>query len=95
MTNLTKHAKSMLKEMAHDLYIVRAEDIEIDEIANHYFNLGWLVRKIEKYTTFDDIIRDVRCGEFETLGFFKDDEHQPAVETFIHALYEYMNSPLG
>ena len=94
MTNLTLHAKSMLKSMAHDLYVVRAEDIEIEEITNHYFNLGWLILKIEKYTTFDDIIRDVKYGEFDTLGFYKD-EHQPNVETFIHALYEYMNSPLG
>lgn len=94
MTNLTQHAKTMLKDMANDLYVVRAEDVEVDMIPNHYFNLGWMIQKIERYNTFDDIIRDVSYGEFETLGFFKD-EDQPAVETFIHALYEYLNSPLG
>jgi hypothetical protein len=68
--NYLNEMKKYLKDLTTDLYNVRAEEVETDELPSHYFNMGYTIKRIEESTSIESIMNDVRMGRYEDIGFF-------------------------
>ena len=68
--NYFNEMKKFLKDLTTDLYNVRAEDLNHDDLPSHYFNMGYTIKRIEESTSIESILSDVRMGRYEDIGFF-------------------------
>lgn len=75
MNEKLERLKIRLTDHAWGFYRAFAEDLELDqqEYAYHFSDLGELIYKINGYNNFGDLIKDLYSYEFDRIGY-SDDE---------------------
>jgi hypothetical protein len=92
--NYLNEMKKFLKDLTTDLYNVRAEEVELDELPSHYFNMGYTIKRIEESTSMESIMNDVRMGRYEDIGFFYStpEGQEPAVDQFLELFIDHIRA---
>lgn len=90
--NYFDEMKKYLKDLTTDLYNIRAEEVEPDELPSHYFNMGYTIQRIEEATSIESILNDVRMGRYQELGFFLStpEGESPAVDQFMESFINHI-----
>ncbi len=86
MKTLLEKAKEILLDSAYNLYQLRKDDLDLDELSfeNHFRNLGSIVFQIECYQSFGDIISAIEKGDLNSIGYMSEDDY--IIEEFIAAI---------
>jgi hypothetical protein len=90
--DLLKIAKKFLVQHTQDLYMTRSQEVEVDEFPTHFFNMGYTLKNIEQTIYFSHLLRDVKYGTYENIGYFKteDDTDEDVTEQFLTDLITYI-----
>lgn len=91
--NYFDEMKKYLKDLTTDFYNVRADEVEPDELPSHYFNMGYIIKRIEESTSMESIINDVRMGRYEEIGFFHSSpEVYAGVDQFLESFIDHIRA---
>ena len=92
--NYFDEMKKYLKDLTTDLYNTRADEVETDELPSHYFNMGYIIKRIEEATSIESILNDVRMGRYQELGFFYStpEGQEPAVDQFMESFIDHIRA---
>jgi hypothetical protein len=89
--NLLKIAKEYLVQHTIDLYVARSQEVETSEFPTHFFNMGYILKSIHETIYFSHLLRDVKYGTYENIGYFKseDSTDEDITEQFLVDVFSY------
>lgn len=87
-TTFLVDSKKFLLELAKDLYHIRMEDLETDELPDFFYGYGQLIQSISDIQTTNELFQTMmkEGSMLESLGYFPEDD---SLDRFIEDVYTY------
>lgn len=77
-------AKKLLIERTTEMFINRRDELEFDEYADHFQEMGIMISMIDETESLGQLITKLEKGEFEVIGLFTSDDDM--LEEFLRDL---------